>query len=394
MPYLKISSPSNQASKNKGSVKDLANYLEKENVDKDIDSKELFFNHSDSDVFIEEVINKIDNNKKGLKNSETKFYEMSISFSQRELQHIKELFPTEAGQRQAIQDYVRVSMDEYAKHFERGLGGNDLVYFGKIEHNRRYHPHTLDENLRRTYEINYSLKKEISDLKLKGADFNLITKFETQYIRDKQGTIILPGNHRPGDNRHVHIIISRRDRAQKISLSPMANSKGSQNKLNGREVKIGFDRDQYVQKIENAFDKQFLYTRNLGERYKDLHQAKVLKTKVNSLVQAIDDPERFAEKMAHKVVKDAIKKGISNYLQSNNMAHLVKPIQQMVASNRSSLVNLAASHLSKDLVTTSTIQTLATAIPVPAAMVIKAITVAYSLLSSDKSKSKSLSHGR
>lgn len=381
MPYFKISRPPEHAQKNTGSVKDLAEYLEKENMGKDMMDKEYFFDHLDNNVLLEEVIAGIDNNKKGLKKSETKFYEMSLSFSQKELAHISATHPGHAKDA-AIKNYIRSAMDEYAKQFGRGLEGKDIVYFAKIERNRRYHP--KDAANRDAYKVNYAITAKLD--KLPEDALRERKELESKFIRDSKGTVIYPGNEKAGDNTHVHIVVSRRDKSQSISLSPLANSKGGLNKLNGKEVKIGFDRDAFVQKIESSFDKIFSYERNRVEKYKELRVAKSLYYKVNDIVHSFDDPERFAEKLATKLVKKTINKHLSTYLREHGYSHLVLPIQQMVSSNRANLVNLAAKKLGNDLLTKGAIQGIASTIPTPIAAVIKAVTIAYSLLSNPRTK--------
>jgi hypothetical protein len=382
MPYFKISRPPDHAQKNTGSVKDLAEYLEKENLGKDMMEKEYFFDHNNDNVLLEEVIHGIDNNKKGLKKTETKFYEMSMSFSQRELNHISTLHPKQGAKDGAIKEYIRSTMDEYAKQFDRGLEGKDIVYYAKIERNRRYHP--KDAANKDTYKVNYAITAEINALP--ESDHAKRRQLESKFIRDSNGTVIYPGNIKAGDNTHVHIIVSRRDKGQSISLSPLANSRGGLNKLNGKEVKIGFDRDNFVQKIETKFDKQFAYERNRVERYRELRMAKSIHGKVNEIVHAFDDPERFAQKFATKLVKKTINKEISKYLREHGYGNIVLPLQQMISSNRANLVNLAAKHLGNDLLTKGMVQGLASNIPTPVGVIIKSITIAYSLLSNPRTK--------
>jgi hypothetical protein len=393
MPYIKISKPPKHAKRNSGSCGDLVQYLEKENIGKELSEREMFFSHSEDIVFPEEVKQAIDNNKKGLKKTETKFYEMSISFSQKELQHIKSTIQDPEQQKAAIQGYIRNVMNEYAKQFNRTidgrqLEGKDLVYFAKIEYSRRYHPEARDPELKKAYKHNYLLKAEIAEHKVNN-NHSKVNQLEALYIKDFGGNIILPGNNKAGDNTHVHIIASRRDKSQTISLSPMSNSRGSKNKLNGKDVTIGFNRDQFAEKIENTFDKHFQFDRKHREKYRERKIAKDIKSNVQQLSHMIDDPDRFAEKYAKKLVIKTINKGVSEYLRSNGKDHLIKPIQQAIASNRSNLVNLAAQHLGKDLLTTGSVQVLASSIPTPVAVVMKAVMIAHSLLSGkDKDNSK------
>jgi DNA-binding XRE family transcriptional regulator len=50
------------------------------------------------------------------------------------------------------------------------------------------------------------------------------------------------GDRKPGLQLHVHIIVSRNDVTQTVTLCPLANSRGSVNILNGKKGMIGFDR--------------------------------------------------------------------------------------------------------------------------------------------------------
>ncbi|HNP94270.1 MAG TPA: MobB family relaxase [Cyclobacteriaceae bacterium] len=381
---MKISTPPAHANKNTGSVRDLAQYLDKENIGKDAVDKQYFFNHKEDIIFQEEVIAAIDNNRKGLKKSETKFYEMSISFSERELNELHKIYPHRKDRHQAIRGYIRDSMNAYGVHFERGLTGDDLVYFGKIETNRRYHPSDL--SLRDTYKANYKIKEEISELP--STAVGKIKMAEARYIRDRDGTVILPGNTKAGDNTHVHIVVSRRDAAQKVSLSPMANNRGGHNTLNGKKVKIGFDRDQFAAKVEELFDQRFQYNRIRTEKYRELRTAKIINTKVREMIHTVDEPDKFLERYATKLVKRTINKHLSFYLTQHGMKHLVLPIQQTISSNRANLVNLAARNLSNSIVLKGAVHGLATTIPTPVGVVVKAITVAHSLLSDAKTKGR------
>jgi hypothetical protein len=90
-----------------------------------------------------------------------------------------------------LKQYVRDVMDIYAGNFNKkdgtskNLTGKDLVYYAKLEEKRYY----------------------------KGTDE------EVKQGRAKQGDVM------PGDNTHVHIIVSRKDKSKTIKLSPLVNSK-------------------------------------------------------------------------------------------------------------------------------------------------------------------------
>lgn len=169
MPVSK--SHSSNGSNNTGSSSSLISYLEKENIELDklgnvaenIDEKmniearkQDFFNHSRSNISRNEAQSKIDSNIKKLSKQDAKFFAPTINFSEKELKHlahkarvrdnIKSINDMNSKEFKAynklIQDYSRKVMDNYAKNFNRkdkGLkSGKDLIYFGKVEHNRRY----------------------------------------------------------------------------------------------------------------------------------------------------------------------------------------------------------------------------------------------------------------
>ena len=236
---------------NKGSSNALATYLEKEDILKEseaLSKGELpeprtgFFNHDRERIFKNEVVSSIDYNKKGLGKNDAKFYAITISPSQSEQTHlvknitdrkvngIDELNRNELKQyEKLLTDFTRKTMNEYACHFGRnGLeSGNQLVYYGKIEHDRH----------------------------AKGTD-DLV----------KNG-MLKSGEKKDGLQSHIHIIVSHRDKEQKRKISPMAiEKKGLNSKLNGEYTKRGFDRNLFTIKAEKLFDKAYEYPRQLNER--------------------------------------------------------------------------------------------------------------------------------
>jgi hypothetical protein len=125
-------------------------------------------------------------------------------------------------------------MDEYAKNFNRGITGDNLVYFGKVEHTR-YHG-------RDSAEVKEGLYKA--------------------------------GDKKEGLQTHVHVVVSRMDESKKIRLSPMANARNSKNILNGKEVQIGFDRMKFVQTCEKSFDTNFDYNRSEWHKFSHYYTMK------------------------------------------------------------------------------------------------------------------------
>jgi hypothetical protein len=243
--YVKIHS--SKKDNNKGSCNDLINYLEKENLEKDALKHENFFDQKSSDVSFYMAQSSIDNNKGKLGKDETKFYMISINPSKDELRHIgrqvsgrdikniSQLTAIEMKRyEEALKDYTRKVMDEYSKNFNRGLTGENLVYFGKVEHTRYYG--------RDSVEVKEGLYKA--------------------------------GDKKEGLQTHVHVVVSRMDESKKIRLSPMANAKNSKNIINGKEVQIGFDRMKFVQSCEKSFDTNFDYKRSQQHKFSHYHTMK------------------------------------------------------------------------------------------------------------------------
>ncbi|GAB1858323.1 hypothetical protein MHTCC0001_31600 [Flavobacteriaceae bacterium MHTCC 0001] len=248
------------ASDNKGSCSALADYLEKENKKLERMSKQSktkaqammyqsrkqqFFSHDSSHIGYMEVVEKIDSNKKRLGKKDAKFYAPTISFSQKELQHLGKLATdgrtinnvSEMSKNELqkfnnmIKDYSREAMTNYAKNFRRedkGLKtGDDLVYFGKVEHTRTY----------------------------KGTDI-AVQKGEVK-----------SGGLKKGLQSHVHIIVSRRDKNQYMKLDPTTKEKFTQRKIGNNSYTVGFDRKMWIVNNEKTFDKAFGYNRTLNEKF-------------------------------------------------------------------------------------------------------------------------------
>jgi hypothetical protein len=93
---------------------------------------------------------------------------------------------------------------------------------------------------------------------------------------------------------HIQIIVSRKDVSNTIKLSPLNNSKGSNE---AHSLKVGqFDRVAFKQSAENLFDTLFSYDRDLKETFQyantmqngDYEQ----KHELNELLNAENDLKR------------------------------------------------------------------------------------------------------
>ncbi len=118
------------------SASDFVAYLEKENEGIEEDAQEMFFNQEADKVAPERVIQEIDANTAKLKQTEARFYSLTINPSQRE-QTVLQNPSTD------LKAYTRELMKEYADSFHREIDGrpvnaNDLKYYAKIEHSRTF----------------------------------------------------------------------------------------------------------------------------------------------------------------------------------------------------------------------------------------------------------------
>lgn len=233
--YCKVHKPDSTpgVSNNRDGCDKLANYLSKEDKQSALCPKP-FFSHSANAVTKEVVINRINNNKRTLKNKQDKFYMLTINPSQKELQHLiykvtnkkvtqfNELsFNEKESVLQELRNYTRDCMDQYALNFNRSTitSGSDLVYFAKVEEQRHY----------------VGTDDEVTSGKAKTGDL------------------------KPGLQLHVHIIVSRMDVTQKVALSPLTKSRGDWVVVNGVKTWRGFNRVEWSDRCAIKFSEKFNY---------------------------------------------------------------------------------------------------------------------------------------
>lgn len=322
---IKIHSTSDVVGENKGGSATLVSYLEKEDRGIDALEQDGFFNGFEDHIPGTTVEQAIDFNKGRLGRDETKFYMLTVNPSQDEIRHIGE---DEAK----LKSYVNDLMEEYAKNFNRvyrdgrPLSGNDIMYFAKVEHERTYK--FSERRYRATLQHNAKVKNEIikhlGDPKKKAA-------LEKHYIRNSQGTPILEGAKKDGNNMHVHIIVSRYDYQQKFKLSPLSSHRGGTGIVDGRSHSRGFNRDAFVCKAEALFDQKFNYNRAVEQSYnyrltnglllgpknpktlakiivkRAMMEAIEDKTLQRATQIAVSDPRKLPKKWVAKIEKEAIK---------------------------------------------------------------------------------------
>lgn len=173
----------------------------------------------------------------------------------------------------------------FDESFKRDMDGRDLLYFGQVEHTRKY---TLEDAKRDIKQIKGNISKAEEDRlanliisRKEGVSKDSLSKIErTKDIRVAEIYSRI-GRVKEGLQSHVHIIVSRRDIDNKLKLSPFANARNANNQLDGRKVQIGFDRKKFVQITEKKFDQTFEYKRQYWDSFKHrLDSKKLLSRKI------------------------------------------------------------------------------------------------------------------
>lgn len=208
--HIDFAPPSKGTYNNAGSSRQLASYMEHEDLERM--EKEIytdgFFNLTEDNIYKSKVVKDIDTNIGQLLKTDAKFFAIHVSPSEREL---RAMGNTEQEKAEAMRRYIReIFIPEYAKNFNKGLSEADIKFYGKIHFNRNRSDNEL--------------------------------------------------------NMHCHLIVSRKDQSNKKKLSPLTNHKNTKNGV----VKGGFDRVNLFQQAEQGFDKLFDYHRQQSESF-DYH---------------------------------------------------------------------------------------------------------------------------
>lgn len=210
--HVKIQGGGNGVYANSGSCSAVAMYCEHERqqlMEKGMKPETFFHQHSDF-ISTREVIDKIDHNKRHLRKEDAKFFVLTVSPSadeQRKMGHTLE------ERIAAFKYYIRNGvMSEYAKNFGRDLSADDIMYYA--------------------------------------------------YVHAERGK-------KTDEQMHAHIIISRRNMDNSISLSPKSNHRSGKG-----VIAHGFNRDRFCNSCEKAFDVMMGYTRGVKESYEYLNAIK------------------------------------------------------------------------------------------------------------------------
>ena len=257
--HIDFAPPSGGTYNNAGSSRKLTSYMEHEDLErmeKGIYS-EGFFNLVDDNIYKSKVIKDIDTNIGQLLKTDAKFYAIHVSPSEKEL---RAMGNTEQEQAEAMKRYIRqVFIPEYAKNFNKGLSALDIKFYGKIHFDRSRSDNEL--------------------------------------------------------NMHCHLIVSRKDQANKKKLSPLTNHKNTKKGM----VTGGFDRVNLFQQAEQGFDKLFGYNRQLSEsfEYSNTMKNSPISEQVKLQEQNIQSSERETEVNQDGNIDNLLSINLENMKASN-----------------------------------------------------------------------------
>ena len=205
--HIDFAPPSGGTYNNAGSSRQLASYMEHEDMERMEKGiyTDGFFNLTDDNIYKSKVIKDIDTNTGQLLKTDAKFFAIHVSPSESEL---RAMGNTEQEKAESMKRYIReVFIPEYAKNFNKGLSEADIKFYGKIHFDRSRSDNEL--------------------------------------------------------NMHCHLIVSRKDQTNKKKLSPLTNHKNTKRGI----ITGGFDRVNLFRQAEQGFDKLFGYNRQLSESF-------------------------------------------------------------------------------------------------------------------------------
>ena len=233
--HIDFAPPSGGTYNNAGSSRQLASYLEHEDLERMEKGiyTDGFFNLMDNNIYKSKVIKDIDSNIGQLLKTDAKFFAIHVSPSKNEL---RAMGNTEQDKAEAMKRYIReVFIPEYAKNFNKGLSEADIKFYGKIHFDRSRSNNEL--------------------------------------------------------NMHCHLIVSRKDQTNKKKLSPLTNHKNTKNGV----IKGGFDRVNLFRQAEQGFDKLFGYNRQLSESFEYANTMKngSIDDKLKMQEQELKEPKQY-----------------------------------------------------------------------------------------------------
>lgn len=248
--HIDFAPPSAGTYNNAGSSRQLASYMEHEDMERMQQGiyTDGFFNLTDDNIYKSQVIKDIDTNIGQLLKTDAKFYAIHVSPSESELTAMGN---TEQEQAEAMKRYIReVFIPEYAKNFNKGLSEADIKFYGKIHFNRSRSDNEL--------------------------------------------------------NMHCHLIVSRKDQSDQKKLSPLTNHKNTEKGT----VTGGFDRANLFQRAEQGFNKLFGYNRQLSEsfEYANIMKNGNIEDKLKMQEQILKEPKQYFTGENKKMFNNPVKK--------------------------------------------------------------------------------------
>ena len=233
--HIDFAPPSGGTYNNAGSSRQLASYMEHEDLERMEKGiyTDGFFNLTDDNIYKSQVIKDIDTNIGQLLKTDAKFFAIHVSPSESEL---RAMGNTEQEQAKAMKRYIReVFIPEYAKNFNKELSEADIKFYGKIHFNRSRSDNEL--------------------------------------------------------NMHCHLIVSRKDQSNQKKLSPLTNHKNTEKGT----VTGGFDRVNLFQRAEQGFNKLFGYNRQLSEsfEYANIMKNGNIEDKLKMQEQILKEPKQY-----------------------------------------------------------------------------------------------------
>ena len=233
--HIDFAPPSGGTYNNAGSSRQLASYMEHEDLERMEKGiyTDGFFNLTDDNIYKSKVIKDIDCNIGQLLKTDAKFFAIHVSPSESEL---RAMGNTEQEKAEAMKRYVReVFIPEYAKNFNKGLSEADIKFYGKVHFDRSRSDNEL--------------------------------------------------------NMHCHLIVSRKDQTNKKKLSPLTNHKNTKNGV----IKGSFDRVNLFRQAEQGFDKLFGYNRQLSESFEYANTMKngSIDDKLKMQEQELKEPKQY-----------------------------------------------------------------------------------------------------
>ena len=255
--HIDFAPPSGGTYNNAGSSRQLASYLEHEDLERMEKGiyTDGFFNLMDNNIYKSKVIKDIDSNIGQLLKTDAKFFAIHVSPSENEL---RAMGNTEQDKAEAMKRYIReVFIPEYAKNFNKELSASDIKFYGKIHFDRSRSNNEL--------------------------------------------------------NMHCHLIVSRKDQTNKKKLSPLTNHKNTKNGV----IIGGFDRVNLFQQAEQGFDKLFNYQRQHAESF-DYHNMMRKNSIYEQLKQQEQDLQSDEEKA--EIIQDGNQENLFSFDIENKKA--------------------------------------------------------------------------